>query len=66
MTFKKHLGMGGQATLEYFLIFSIVIALTLVSVSFFIPSIKNSLQGTNTKQGFIEKATRRLGYNASQ
>jgi hypothetical protein len=53
--------MRGQATMEYFLIFSIVIALSLVSISFFIPSIKSSLQGTNTHQGFVEKANKRLG-----
>ena len=58
MALKKYSMEASQATLEYFLIFGVVIVLTLISVSPFFPRIVNSIQGPG---GFVEKANGRLG-----
>jgi hypothetical protein len=61
MVLKKHSKISGQAIMEYFLIFGMVIALTLVASSSFIPMIRESLQGSG---GYVDMASRRLGVGA--
>jgi hypothetical protein len=60
MTLEKYLKRG-QSSLEYFLLFGVTIAVTLVTVSAFLPSVKNSLQGNTTRSSLFEKAASGLG-----
>lgn len=67
MAFKNRLIIKGQASLEYFLLFSVIIVLTILSMTSFFPKVQAILQGTNTQTGFFEKAAGRLGVdNVSQ
>lgn len=53
----------GQTTLEYFILFSIVVILTLMSFNTFIPKLKKSLQGDSRTNGVFQDAIGRRGLN---
>jgi hypothetical protein len=63
MVFRKHSKITGQATLEYFLIFSVIIAVTLVSASNFVPRILASMQAPGS--GVVSSASSRMGVEGS-
>lgn len=60
MTFIKSLKMfktkKAQASLEYFIIFSIVALLTILSFTDFLPRVQAALQGTSNKPGVFQRA----------
>lgn len=65
MTFKKFLEIfnyrkNGQSSLEYVLIFSILILLTLISFTTFFPKVQDAILGTETKAGFFQSAANRM------
>lgn len=47
---------SGQATFEYFLIFTAVLMLGFLSVSTFFPKVRNAVQGSPTGPGYAQKA----------
>jgi len=53
----------GQTTLEYFILFSIVVILTLMSFNTFIPKLKKSLQGDSRTKGVFQDAIGQRGLN---
>lgn len=55
MILKKFLERG-QAVFEYFLIFTGIIAFTLLSLSTFFPRIRDTVQGTSSTIGYAQKA----------
>lgn len=59
MNLKKNLERG-QASLEYFIIFSIIAILTILSFSSFLPLVQQAVQGTATQPGFFQKAEARI------
>jgi len=66
MTFIKFLRRPGkeksQATLEYFIIFSIIAILTILSFSAFFPKVQQAL-GTTGGHGLFQKAVGSQGIN---
>lgn len=56
MSFKNNLKRG-QASLEYFIIFSVIALLTIVSLSSFFTNVKAQIQGKN---GFVNQAADRI------
>ncbi len=48
----KHKLISGQAALEYFILFSAMLAIGLVSVSTFLPKLRETIQGNETQQGY--------------
>lgn len=56
MDLKKYL-IRGQAALEYFILFSVIALLTLLSLSSFFPKVQEAIQG---KDGFFQKAVERI------
>ncbi len=67
MTFIKSLKINkskkGQASLEYFIIFSVVALLVILSFSSFLPVIQRTLQGNSKTKGFFQKAIGTSGLN---
>lgn len=59
MSFKKCLKTG-QASLEYFILFSIVAGLSLLSLSSFYPKVREAIQGSETKEGFFQIVNKRI------
>lgn len=47
----------GQAALEYFIIFTIIAVLTILSFSTFLPKVKEAIQGSG---GFFQNAARQI------
>lgn len=45
-----------QSSVEYFILFAIIAVLTILSFSSFLPKVKETIQGSATKQGFFQKA----------
>lgn len=60
MTLEKYLERA-QSSLEYFLLFGVTIAVTLVTVSAFLPRVQSSLQGNTTRASLFERGASRLG-----
>ena len=67
MTFKKFLRRAqknqGQASLEYFIIFSIIALLTIISLTTFLPVVQSALQGNDTTNGLYQNAVGVNGIN---
>ena len=59
MSFKKSFKRG-QAALEYFILFSMIAMLTILSLSTLHPKVKESLQGAAGRDGFFQVAFERL------
>lgn len=53
----------GQTTLEYFILFSIIVILTLMSFNTFIPKLKKTLQGDSRTGGVFQSAIGQRGLN---
>ena len=49
-----------QASLEYFILFAIIAVLTILSFSSFLPKVKEAIQGSETKEGFFQKAATQI------
>jgi hypothetical protein len=45
-----------QSSVEYFILFAIIAVITILSFSSFLPKVKETIQGSSTKQGFFQKA----------
>jgi hypothetical protein len=54
MILKKSLIMG-QATFEYFILFSVIIALSLVSLSAFFPRVREIVQSNAANTGYAQR-----------
>jgi|GEM_PF-2106188 len=62
MSFKKYLKIKiGQSTLEYFILFSIIAGLSILSLSSFYPKVRAAIQGTEEQEGLFQIAFKRLG-----
>lgn len=62
MSLKKYLKTKiGQSTLEYFILFSIIAGLSLLSITTFYPRVRAAIQGTETERGFFQIAVQRIG-----
>jgi hypothetical protein len=59
MSLKKNLIIG-QVALEYFILFSLIALITLLSLSSFHQRLKDSLQGTPDVKGFFQNAVDRM------
>ncbi|MBL7152050.1 MAG: hypothetical protein ISS89_05660 [Candidatus Omnitrophica bacterium] len=53
----KHKSLTGQASLEYFIIFSVIALLTILSLSSFFPRIQQAMQG---EAGYFQKAAEEI------
>jgi len=67
MTFIKSLKTPkrekAQASLEYFVLFSMMAILTILSLSAFFPKLQRVLQGNGSTEGFFQKAIGVEGLN---
>ena len=50
----------GQAALEYFIIFAAIGILGLISVSTFLPRMREAIQGSATQDGYFQNAADRI------
>ncbi|MFH1397219.1 MAG: hypothetical protein ABIH27_01540 [Candidatus Omnitrophota bacterium] len=48
----------GQAAFEYFMIFALVVGLTLLSVSNFLPQIREALSSSSGSDGFFQNVAK--------
>ncbi len=50
----------GQAAIEYFILFTIIAVITILSFSTFLPKVKEAIQGSNESAGFFQKAAQQI------
>lgn len=62
MNLKKSLKSKGQAALEYFILLAIIMGLSLISLSSFLPKVRDAVQGSETSEGYFQKAMDRIIY----
>jgi len=56
----KHELLTGQAALEYILIFAAIGVLGLISVSTFLPIVRDAAQGSATQAGYFRRVTNKI------
>jgi len=56
----KHKFLTGQASLEYFILLAVIVAITILAGNTFIANLSATIQGTSTTKGVFQRAAERI------
>lgn len=59
MGLKKNLKLG-QASLEYFILLAVIVAITILAGNTFLANLSATIQGTSTTTGVFQRAVERI------
>ncbi len=51
---------SGQAVVEYFILFTVIAVLTVLSLSSFLTQVQTIMQGNETEEGYFERTVERI------
>jgi len=56
----KHKFLTGQASLEYFILLAVIVAITILAGNTFLANLSATIQGTSTTKGVFQRAVDRI------